>query len=64
MSDLAEMIAVRETLYGPRFRAWLMRWLRGRLHGEGRGAPQYGRWYVGKWLLRHIPAWCWTVGDG
>lgn len=60
MSDLTEMRAIRETLYGPRVGAVLMRWLRGRHHGCGAvtcgpRCNQRGRWLVGKWLLRAIP---------
>jgi hypothetical protein len=56
---LAEMRAIREHLYGPRFRAWLMRFLRGKDHWRG---EKGGRWGVGKPILRTLPTWIWTIG--
>lgn len=74
MSDrLAELVAVRETLYGPYWRAWLMRALRGKHHGCGKvkccpGCNQRGRWLIGKPLLRLTSKWplrlIWTIGAG
>jgi hypothetical protein len=66
VSDLAEMRAIRETLYGPRAGAILMKFLRGRHHGCGpvKCSPrcdQRGRFYVGKWLLRTIPPSWWGL---